>query len=571
MTRQAFTLAEMMIVLLVMTIILAAFAPLMTRRMKSNMPTGGSGGESLWAELATNGPGIYYGTGNAENVIIGAATKATTDNARLILKKGTAAQNHIIFKNEIGTANAGLYIDGLNMYFGGVPADKSIMNTGFGIEALRSNTTGNSNTGVGYEALYSNTTGSDNTGVGYEALYSNTTGVANTGVGHYALHSNTTASFNTGVGYYALNKNTTGTSNTGMGSWALQSNTTGYYNAGFGHQALLGNTTGNSNTGVGYGALYSNSTGNSNTGVGRSALQNNTTGNDNAGLGAYALYSTTTGYSNTGVGSSALRYNTTGHNNTGLGSSALSSNITGGNNTALGNGALQNNTTGSENTGVGDRVLRSNTTGIRNTGVGLFACQYVTSGSNKTCIGYRSGPAESTTGITSEAEQVWIGTSYSTVYIPGSLEVSGTAVTSDKRLKNIKGENTSGLEKIKQIKVFNYTLKDDKEKTPRVGVIAQDLQKIFPDAVSKGYEGFLAVRTEDILYALVNAVKELDKKIDAAVVSVKEQCRILKRVQDDAAAVQTRVAKLEKENQQLKAQNKALEARLSKLEAKISK
>ncbi|MDR1168592.1 MAG: prepilin-type N-terminal cleavage/methylation domain-containing protein, partial [Heliobacteriaceae bacterium] len=30
MTRQAFTLAEMMIVLLVMTIILAAFAPLMT-------------------------------------------------------------------------------------------------------------------------------------------------------------------------------------------------------------------------------------------------------------------------------------------------------------------------------------------------------------------------------------------------------------------------------------------------------------------------------------------------------------------------------------------------------------
>ncbi|MDR1167776.1 MAG: hypothetical protein LBK53_02650, partial [Heliobacteriaceae bacterium] len=68
-----------------------------------------------------------------------------------------------------------------------------------------------------------------------------------------------------------------------------------------------------------------------------------------------------------------------------------------------------------------------------------------------------------------------------------------------------------------------------------------------------------------------------------AVVSLKEQCRILKRVQDDAAGVQTRVAKLEKENKQLKAQNemlkqvqndmskqnKALEARLSRLEAKI--
>jgi hypothetical protein len=195
----------------------------------------------------------------------------------------------------------------------------------------------------------------------------------------------------------------------------------------------------------------------------------------------------------------------------------------------------------------------------------------VTTGSFKTCLGYNSGPESSSGDTTSGTDQVWIGRNVSTVYIPGSLYVGGTQVTSDKRLKNIKGENTSGLEKIKQIKVFNYTLKDDKKKTPRVGVIAQDLQKIFPDAVSKGSGGFLAVRTEDILYALVNAVKELDKKIDAAVVSLKEQCRILKRVQDDMAGVQTRVAKLEKENKQLKAQNKALEARLSKLEAKISK
>jgi hypothetical protein len=115
--------------------------------------------------------------------------------------------------------------------------------------------------------------------------------------------------------------------------------------------------------------------------------------------------------------------------------------------------------------------------------------------------------------------QTWIAGD--TVYIPGNLTVTGTTTgpsanwtTSDIRLKNIKGENKSGLEKIKQLKVFNYTLKDDKKKTPRVGVIAQDLQKIFPDAVTKDEKGYLLIRMEDMFYALVNAVKELDAKVN---------------------------------------------------------
>ncbi|DAB20901.1 TPA: hypothetical protein CPT81_05865, partial [Candidatus Gastranaerophilales bacterium HUM_20] len=113
--------------------------------------------------------------------------------------------------------------------------------------------------------------------------------------------------------------------------------------------------------------------------------------------------------------------------------------------------------------------------------------------------------------------------------------------SSDKRLKYISGENNSGLEKIRQLKVFNYTFKKDKTKTPHVGVIAQDLQKIFPDAVSKGKDGFLRIRMEDMFYAVINAIKELD----------------------------TRITALEKENQILKEENKNLDARLRALEAKV--
>ena len=104
---------------------------------------------------------------------------------------------------------------------------------------------------------------------------------------------------------------------------------------------------------------------------------------------------------------------------------------------------------------------------------------------------------------------------------------------------------TGGLNKIKQLKVYNYTFKDDENKTPRVGVMAQDLQKVFPDAVTKGENGFLRIRWEDMFYALINAVKELDLRVTS-------ENRDLKK----------RVTELEK-------QNKRLEERLSKLESKV--
>ena len=90
-----------------------------------------------------------------------------------------------------------------------------------------------------------------------------------------------------------------------------------------------------------------------------------------------------------------------------------------------------------------------------------------------------------------------------------------TTHSSDRRLKYVGKENTSGLDKIRQLKVFNYTFKKDTTKTPHVGVIAQDLQKVFPNAVKKGADGFLTIRMEDMFYAVINAIKELDAKYQA--------------------------------------------------------
>lgn len=125
---------------------------------------------------------------------------------------------------------------------------------------------------------------------------------------------------------------------------------------------------------------------------------------------------------------------------------------------------------------------------------------------------------------------------------------------SDRRLKNVGEKFTSGLEKIKELKVYNYTFKKDETKTPHVGVIAQDLRKVFPDAVTKGEDGYLRIRFEDMFYALVNAVKELDEKITNAF--------------DNIANLNKRLDDQEKIIKQLQEQNKKLETRLAELEKK---
>ncbi|MBR2430531.1 tail fiber domain-containing protein [bacterium] len=117
---------------------------------------------------------------------------------------------------------------------------------------------------------------------------------------------------------------------------------------------------------------------------------------------------------------------------------------------------------------------------------------------------------------------------------------------SDRRLKNIGKVFTGGLDEIKKLEVFNYTFKKDKEKTPRVGIMAQDLQKIFPQAVFKGEDGFLRIRMEDIFYSLVNAIKELDNKITELNTEIAELNSILNDLEKKNKTLKKRTTKLEK-------------------------
>jgi len=88
------------------------------------------------------------------------------------------------------------------------------------------------------------------------------------------------------------------------------------------------------------------------------------------------------------------------------------------------------------------------------------------------------------------------------------------ATSSDIRLKNITGKYLKGLNEIAALQPVKYVYKKDNPRQlnssiEQVGFVAQDVQKIFPEAVNEGEDGYLDFNIHPINIALVNAIKEL--------------------------------------------------------------
>jgi hypothetical protein len=88
---------------------------------------------------------------------------------------------------------------------------------------------------------------------------------------------------------------------------------------------------------------------------------------------------------------------------------------------------------------------------------------------------------------------------------------------SDERLKNITNEIQSGIEKVCLLRAVNFTWKSDEEQKPQVGLIAQDVQKVLPEAVHEKDDeiGTLGVRYTEVIPLLVASIKELKATVDA--------------------------------------------------------
>ena len=120
------------------------------------------------------------------------------------------------------------------------------------------------------------------------------------------------------------------------------------------------------------------------------------------------------------------------------------------------------------------------------------------------------------------------------------------AAQSDRRLKRDIQPIDDALNKMLQITGMTYNYNVDPVGTPRrVGVIAQDVQSVLPEAVQEDKSGFLSVKYTEIIPLTINAIRELYAKWF-----------------DD----HQEIIKLKAENTALKDQNEAILKRLDVLE-----
>ena len=594
----------MMVVMLILSIVLAAMAPVVTTRSKVDQ-------SSPWRYSEGNLSDAYYGLGESQTAMIGQREFINTDEtAKLIINSNSTRPSQIAFKRD-GLNQGVLRLENSTTLLGSLNNGSTLGSDSLGI-GKNIVSSGSKSVAIGSEA---NATGTNSISIGQNteaqflsvavgnAAKANSTSGGNSAVG-VAIGSNA-KSTNTAAIAIGSEASASGSNSIAMGQ---QSEASGLYSISLG---MISKATGSDSIAIGVRSDDRGARGNQSIAIG---LMSNASADNTTSIGssarATAEKATALSYNSFASGSNALAIgsdaNAESKTSIAIGNYAHTTNTDA---LAIGNGvtasgessvaigskadAAITTASGSGSIAIGDGAVATGdwsvalgtmteAKGLNNVALGVNACKGVT-GSNKTCIGADSGPSSSEAQASDNSNVVYIGTTSSTVYIPGNLVVGkdllagarsvndnanykiylkggnkgaysswvylgtddykggddnfyrvnpvsvgpyniydNTSISSDRRLKYVGKEFTSGLDKIRQLNIFNYTFKKDETKTPHVGVMAQDLQKIFPDAVKKGADGFLTIRMEDMFYAVINAIKELDAKITAQDKKIKE-------------------------------------------------
>ena len=367
-------------------------------------------------------------------------------------------------------------------------------NTAVGASALNATNTIGDCTAFGYQALKL-TTGKQNTAVGSNAGASMTSGEGLAAFGWNAANLNTADNV-TALGHNTLGVNTTGANNTAVGNAALNVNTTGGSNTAVGRQALVANTTASNNTAVGYQALYSNTTGTQNTAIGREAGKNITTANYNCFVGDGAGTSTT-GARNTFIGQGAGNAVTTGANNTIIGGYS-------GNGSPLGN------------TGSSFIVFADGNGNVKQFWHSDGYWEYV----SNTQLRLPSTGGTGYIGYLADSSSIQISYNSTGNGVRLTSGATSWSTWSDQRLKNVTGTYTAPLADISQLQPIKFTWKSDEENKPQVGILAQSVQPVVPEAVEEGTISledetkYLTVRYTELIPLMVAAIQELKAELD---------------------------------------------------------
>ena len=421
-----------------------------------------------------------------------------------------------------------------------------------------SNSTG-SVTAFGYQSLFYNA-GSYNSAFGHQALYLNSLGYQNTATGYQALYLNSGGFNNTANGYNSMLQNVSGAINTAFGSYSLFANNAGNYNTATGYEALFSNNSGSGNTAIGNESSRLNTTGYSNIAVGTKALHNNSSGHNNVVIGDSAMYYqiTPANLNNTAIGSKAL-LNAGGNYNTAVGSNTLAGSVNGNYNSALGSNANLNNISISNATAIGafarvdisDAVVLGSVNGINGATTDAFVGIGANAPAARLHIKHNSYPTASLLIEETEDDftrmefrninsncfwqmnakpeplngnsrlEFWnnsggfVSTPFTIIGNGNAFLVGTLTQNSDARLKQNIVPVKNALDKIIQLNGYTYYWKNKHaDNSMQTGVIAQEVQKLFPELVKENEQGILSVNYSGLIPVLIESIKDQQKQIN---------------------------------------------------------
>jgi hypothetical protein len=327
--------------------------------------------------------------------------------------------------------------------------------------------------------------------VGFQALDS-TIRPKNTAVGAYSLRSNRLGDENVAVGFYSMLNNKTGDNNTAVGGESLQNNLDGFYNTALGYRALNSVRTGNNNTAVGSEADVASGTITNATALGANAyaLQSNS-----VVLGSITGWNGATASVNVGIGTPAPNH-------------ALD--VTG--NSVFG-GRAHVRLYEADNDFARLKLMNSNTANYWD------------------IAGY---PHSS--NATSQLNFFYAGVGdVLSLRGDGNAFLTGTLTqSSDARLKTNATAIADPLKRLMQLNGYRYQWKDAaKDASPQLGVLAQEVEALFPELVKRDEKGMLSVNYSGLVPVLVEAVKEQQKTIE-------KQQQLLKSLEQRLLALERR-------------------------------
>lgn len=99
----------------------------------------------------------------------------------------------------------------------------------------------------------------------------------------------------------------------------------------------------------------------------------------------------------------------------------------------------------------------------------------------------------------------------------GVMSGPGFVQSSDRRLKSDICVLEDLIDKVNQLKPCSYTINSDKKHTRKIGLIAQDVEEVFPQFVYTGMDGYKAIDYASMVVVCIKAIQELKNNMNKAV------------------------------------------------------